>query len=76
MGNRTGATDPGEKGWNRNDSLAPDRCCKEPPVIRDNKLQILDRLVFDNDLEAGIALDLRDGVYRLCLYRAMLGDIE
>src|SRR5215203_5099339 len=63
MGNRTRATDPGQKGWNRNDPLAPDRCCKEPPVVTDNELQILDYVVFNIDLEAGVALDLRDGVY-------------
>src|SRR5918994_5075147 len=63
MRNRTRATDPGQKGWNRLDPLAPNCRCKEPPVVPDTKLQILDRFVFDNDLEAGIALDLGDGVY-------------
>src|SRR3712207_5229330 len=63
VGNRTGATDPGQKGRNRDKSLAPDRRCKKPPVVRDNELQVLDRFVFDNDLEPGIALNLGDGVY-------------
>src|SRR5215211_4978410 len=64
VGNRASAADPGQKGWNRSDPLAPDRRCKEPPVVTDNKLKILDYSVFDKDLEAGVALDLRDGVYR------------
>src|SRR5215203_2797234 len=38
MGNRTRATDPGQKRRDRNDPLAPDRHCKESPVICDNKL--------------------------------------
>ena len=68
MGDRTRATDPGQKGRDRNDPLAPDRRCEEPPVVRDDELQVLDRFVFDDDLEAGVALDLGDGVYRLCFY--------
>src|SRR3712207_708241 len=63
MGNRTRTTDPGQKRGNRNAPLAPGRRCEKPPVVRDNKLQILDRVVLDNDLEAGIPFDLRDGVY-------------
>lgn len=39
-----------------------DRCCKEAPVVTDSELQVPDYLVFDYDLQAGIALDLRDGV--------------
>src|SRR5215207_5055950 len=50
MRNRTRATDPGQKGWNRNDPLAPNCRCKEPPVVPDNKLQILDYFIFDDDL--------------------------
>src|SRR5215218_5493184 len=38
MGDGTRATDPGQKGWDRNDPLAPDRHCKEPPVVCDNEL--------------------------------------
>src|SRR5215208_6516310 len=63
MGDRTRATDPGQKGWNRNDPLALYRCRKEPPVVTYNELQVLYRIVFDYDLESGIALDLRDGIY-------------
>src|SRR5829696_8184652 len=63
MGYRTRATDPGQKGWNRDEPLAPNRSSKKPPVVADNKLQILDRFAFDNDLEAGVALNLCNGVY-------------
>src|SRR5215208_6158463 len=63
MGDRTRATDPGQKGWNRNDPLAPYRRCEEPPIISDDKLQILDYIVFDNDFKPGVAFDLRDRVY-------------
>src|SRR5215212_573440 len=63
MGDRTRATDPGQKGWNRNDPLAPYRRCEEPSVVPDDKLQILDYIVFNNDLKPGVAFDLRDGVY-------------
>ena len=67
MGDRTRATDPGEERRNRDHPLAPDRRREEPPVVGDDELQVLYRFVLDDDLEAGVALDLRDGVYRLCL---------
>src|ERR671910_602416 len=64
MGDRARATDPGQKGWNGNHPLASYSRSKEPAVVADDELQVLYRIVFDQDLEAGIALDLRDGVYR------------
>src|ERR671912_1220138 len=64
MGDRTRATDPGQEGWNRNHPLAPYSRRKEPAVVADDELQVLDFFVFDQDLEACVALDLRDGVYR------------
>src|SRR5215212_9932807 len=63
MRNRTRATDPGQKRRNRNDPLAPNRRCKKPPIVLNDKLQLLDGIVLDSDLEAGIALNLCDGVY-------------
>src|SRR5829696_6332326 len=64
MGDGTRATDPGQEGWHGNHPLAPYSRRKEPPVVTDNELQVLYCIVFDNDLEACVALDLRDGVYR------------
>src|SRR5215211_719906 len=64
MGDGTRATDPREEGWYCDDPLAPDRRRKEPAVVADDELQVLDFFVFDCDLEACVALDLRDGVYR------------
>src|SRR5215208_171731 len=63
MGNRTRATDPRQKGWNRNDPFTPYRRCKESPVVPDNELQVLDYIVFNNDLKPGVAFDLCDGAY-------------
>src|ERR671910_289364 len=64
VGDGTRATDPGQEGRYRDDPLAPDRRRKEPAVVADDELQVLDFFVFDQDLEACVALDLRDGVYR------------
>src|SRR5215207_123645 len=63
MRDRARATDPGQKGWNRDHAPALYRGREKASVVRDDELQILDLAVFDNDLQAGIALDLRDGVY-------------
>src|SRR5215210_5161363 len=64
MGDRTRATDPGQKGWYRNDPLAPYSRREEPAIVADDELQVFDFFVFDCDLEACVALDLSDGVYR------------
>src|SRR5215217_2254320 len=63
MGDRTRATDPRQEGRYRDDPLAPYSRCKEPAVVADDELQVLNFFVFDQDLEACVALDLRDGVY-------------
>lgn len=63
MGDRTRPADSGQKGRNRDHSLAPDRRREEPSVVPDHEPQVLDRVVLDDDLQARAALDLRDGVY-------------
>src|SRR5215203_3292315 len=63
MGDRARATDPGQKRWNCGHAPALYRGREKASVVRDDELQIFDRFVFDHYLEAGIALDLGDGVY-------------
>src|SRR5215217_9565345 len=63
MGDRTRATDPGQEGWYRDDPPAPYSRRKEPAVVADDELQVLYHVVFDYNLQACVALDLRNGVY-------------
>jgi hypothetical protein len=63
MGDRACPADPGQKGRNRDHSLASDRRREEPPVVPDHESQVLDRVVLDDDLQTRATLDLRDDVY-------------